>query len=645
MALLFPIIAWIVTAAGATLTRRLPGMAGAARLERGLISFAVGLGVLAYGMLTLGLLGGLYAPSAAAWLLILAALGGRSHVRMARALRERILRGAHLPAWGWGIALLFLAFALVAAVGVLTPPTPLEWDSLAYHLADPKIYIQSHRIYYLPWESHSNFAFTTEMWYTLGLLWGSVPLAKCFHFACGVGTCLTLYALGRRHLTPGIGLVAALLFASTPLVFWEGGTAYADLATTFFATLTLLTVVNAVSALSSPAVPEGYSNTGGRPAPRSPLRLPWLAVSAALMGLTLSTKATALTTLGLLALGLLVTLARRAGRNRAAVAAAAWVGLSLLVGAPWYVKSAVYTHGNPVFPFYYNLFGGQYWNAAAAAAYDQSNAAFGMGRAPISLLLLPWNLMMALLPGHSPPTMLPFNNFATPLMTLSPVLLAALFFPAFGRGTPGIVKILGAYALGAGLLWFVTAQHVRYLLPVLPVLCLLTAWVLSCALNARWWSGYALMALTSVSVLFSLWIGGQFAAQEAPVALGLVSTRDYMTRRDAVYPALEFVNTQLPPQAKLVFYGNPLGFYCDRPYLWGEAGHSAFIPYGSFRSAEDLRRWLAAQGVTHILVNTQYFGLAPSAGWPGWVYQLTAGSSAPLFSRSGVQVYALPVPK
>lgn len=645
MVLLFPIIAWAVTAAGATLARCLPGMAGASRLERGLVAFALGLGLLAYGMLALGLLGGLYASWAFVLLLVLTALGGRSHVRMARALRARLRRGVHLPAWGWGIAGVFLAFALTSAVGVLTLPTPLEWDSLAYHLADPKIYIQAHRISYLPWESHSNFAFTTEMWYTLGLLWGSVPLAKCFHFACGVGTCLTLYALGRRYLTPGVGVVAALLFASTPLVFWEAGTAYADLATTFFATLTLLAVVNAVSALPAPTAAEGYRAVDGHPAPPSPLRRPWLAVSAVLMGLTLSTKATALTTLGLLALGLLVALARREGMGRASPAAALWVGLALLVGAPWYVKSAVYTHGNPVFPFYYTLFGGQYWNAAAAAAYDQSNAAFGMGRAPISLLLLPWNLTMALLPGHSPAVPLPFNNFATPLMTLSPVLLAALFFPAFGRGTPPIIRTFGVYALGAALLWFATAQHVRYLLPVLPVLCLLTAWVLAAVLNARWGSGYALTALLSVSLLFSLWVAGQLVAGQAPAALGLVSARDYLTRRDPVYPALEFINTHLPPQAKLVFYGNPLGFYCDRPYLWGEAGHSAFVPYASFRSAEDLRRWLAAHGVTHILVNVQYFGLAPGGGWPGWVYQLTAGSGPPLFSQSGVQVYALPAPK
>ncbi len=92
-----------------------------------------------------------------------------------------------------------------------------------------------------------------------------------------------MYAFGRRHLTAQIGLLAALLFASTPLVLWEAGTAYADLAPTFFGTLTLLAVAN------------GMAGRDER----------WLRLGAVLMGLTLSTKATSLTTLALLAAGLL----------------------------------------------------------------------------------------------------------------------------------------------------------------------------------------------------------------------------------------------------------------------------------------------------------------------------------------------------
>ncbi len=615
--LLFLAAAWAATAAGRTLLRGLRLPESATSLERNLTGFALGLSVLSYGMLVLGLLGGLYPLAGAAWMGLLALAGWREYSEMGRALR--VVSRPH--GVGWGIAALFAAFAAFALCGVYSPPTPLEWDSLAYHLADPKLYAQAHRIYYLPWESHSNFAFTAEMWYTLGLLWHSVPLAKWFHFACGAGTCLAAYALGARFFSRRVGIGAALLLASTPLVFWEAGTAYADLATTFFATLTLL------------AVATGMRENSER----------WLTAGAVLMGLTLSTKATALTTLGLLALGLLAwRLRARQGPARAIGQTAAWCALALLVGSPWYIKSLAYT-GNPIYPFYFKLFGGRYWSATDAAAYDQSNAAFGMGRSPSDLILLPWNLTHYLLPGH--PTAYPeaFNNFPTALMSLSPLLLATLFFPLFRRGpTPLVVKALALYALGGALLWFATAQHIRYLLPLLPVLCLLSAWAGGEAWRARGLTTYALAGLAVCSCLFSLLVGGQLARTQLPVALGRESQAAYLTRSDATYPAMQFVNTQLPAAARIVFYGNPLGFYCDRPYLWGEQGHSNFIPYDTFHSAQDLLRWFQQQGVTHVLVNPRYFALVPGSQWPGWVYQLTAGTGPPVFAERGVFVYALP---
>jgi len=641
---LFLIIAWIATASGLQIARLLRLPSTASRLERGLIGYALGLGLLAYGMLLLGLAHGLYPVGVVLLLAALAVLGGREHARLFHALRMRAGQGVHLTPWQWGVAGVLAVFAPASLSGVYSPPTSLEWDSLAYHLADPKIYIQAHRIVYLPWESHSNFAFTAEMWYTAGLLLGGIPLAKWFHFACAVGTCLAIYALGRHHLGRNIGLWAAVLFASTPLVFWEAGTAYADLATAFFATLTLLALANGLSAL-----PADAAGAPQQAAKRPVFFSPWLGVSAALMGLTLSTKATALSLLALLAVGL-VSVVVRIGKQswgRGLRTGAAWVALALLVGSPWYVKSAVLT-GNPVYPFYSQIFGGRYWNPVNAAAYDQSNADFGMGRTPDKLLLAPWNLTMFLTPGrplplrpHAPEKQ-SFNDHQFPTMLLTPMLLGALFFPLFGLRASRRVKALGLYALGGGLFWFATAQHVRYLLPLLPVLCLLAAWALVQATAARWRAGYALAALGLGSLMLSVAIAANLMRAQGPVALGLTSRAAYLEANDPTYPAMMFINTHLPADAKLVFYGDPLGFYCDRPYLWGEALHSAYIPYGEFHSAEDLRGWYAQHGITHVLVDPRSFGFGPGDTWPGWVYRLTAESGAPLFSRHGVQVYALP---
>ena len=106
---------------------------------------------------------------------------------------------------------------------------------------------------------------------------------------------------------------------------------------------------------------------------------------------------------------------------------------------------------------------------------------------------------------------------------------------------------------------------------------------------------------------------------------------------------MQYINTQLPAGSKIVMYGNPLGFYCDKPYLWGEPTHGTTIPYDTFHSADDFRTYLHKIGVTHILITPSYFPLTPGqSGYPGWVYQLTAGTGPPLFSQHGTAVWAVP---
>ena len=639
--LLFLATAWILTAAGRTVLQLLRLPDTATRLERNLCGYALGLGLLAYSMLSLGLLALLYTAAGWGLLLVLLGLGASQNRTMALEGWEAIRGGIHLSPIGWATFVLFAALAVIPQFGVWTPPVQAlgsafytEWDSLAYHLADPKLYLAAHRIYYLPWESHSNFAFTAEMWYLFALMQRGteqgVPLAKLFHYSCGVGACLAIYAFGARHVSRKVGVVAALLTASTPLVLWEAGTAYADLAPMFFTTLTLLAVGTGVQ-----------SGRWG-----------WLVVGAVLMGLTLSTKATSLTTLALLAGGLLLWRLRSKQQPwpRAVASVAAWCLIVLAVGSPWYVKSAIYT-GNPIYPFYSKIFPSRYWNADLGASYDASNANFGVGKtlsevhSPTAAILAPWNLTLYLVPGHPPPGpgFRPFNDFQSPLAALSPLLLAALFFPAFIRGVPGSMKALGLYGLCSLTLWFVTVQYARYLLPTLPVLCLLSAWVLVQVWEERWLSRYALAALSACSLAFTLLVGAELIFREAPVVFGQQSRAEFITHGFSAFPAMQYINRALPPNTKIIFYNAPLGFYCDRAYLWGDPQHSTYVPYDSFRTAEDYRAFLAKIGVTHILINRLGYDVLPGENdYRRWVYALTDGTAPPIFEERGVAVYALP---
>src|SRR5205823_3823427 len=85
----------------------------------------------------------------------------------------------------------------------LAPPADLDWDGLSYNLAAPKVYLRDHRIHFIAYDSHTNFPFTVEMLYTLGLAWGGAVAAKLFHWSMAWLTALAVGAWVQRHLRGG----------------------------------------------------------------------------------------------------------------------------------------------------------------------------------------------------------------------------------------------------------------------------------------------------------------------------------------------------------------------------------------------------------------------------------------------------------
>lgn len=643
--LIFPIV-WIAIAAGRRINllvlRRAP--AGILPIERSLFGLATGLGVIAYGVLALGLMRLLSPGPVVIWLAVLAVIGWREHLGLARELRAGLHSIRVSPA-GIVAGIAFAGCALVALIGCFAPPTGLEWDSLSYHLADPKIYLQNHRILYLPWESHSNFAFTMEMLYTIGLMAHSIPLAKLFHFTLAVEAALATYLIGARLISRSAGVVAALIFASIPLVMWEAGTAYVDLGATSFGALGLLALVN-WAMQEDPSSHPPHAAIGNGLQSRGEGSSSWLWLSAIMMGWMVSVKATSLIPVFLFALFILIR-QWRAGAPAAFKAAVLYGAVAAAVGSVWYIKSWLYT-GNPVYPFAYSVFGGRYWDTYNAAQYALSQAQFGVGQRPIDLLTLPWNLTMYLMPGHFLPTGAKgFNDYQSFTSALSPIFLAALFAPALIRmKTRPLIGALAIYSLVSIAIWFVLTQQVRYMLPLVPALCLLTAYVLMELWTMRAIAGYALGALFAFSVAASLVIAvvidPTWVPAEAPVVFGAESQSAYLSRFFPPYSAMQYLNSETPPDAKVVLYGEPRGFYLDRQYIWGDPGHSLLIPYTQLQTPQALAAYFRQRGYNYILINYTGAPVAPGRGWAGKVYALTAGSGVqPVYKDRAISIYKL----
>ena len=365
--------------------------------------------------------------------------------------------------------------------------------------------------------------------------------------------------------------------------------------------------------------------------------VPWLVVSALLMGLALGTKLTVLGFWGMLLVGIVGWHLATTGRwaRETLPHAALWAGVSLLVAAPWFLKTWLYT-GNPVYPFFFNLFGGRYWNAQNAAQYTADQAKFGIGKEPVGLFLAPWQLLTD--PDR-------FTEYAA--FGLSPVYLALLLAAPFLLRRLSRTSVwLSLFGLGVYVFWFFLMQQTRYLLPALPALAVVGAEVLVAAWDelplARWF-GAALTAASAVWALYLSAVG--IAAPALPVVTGRIAAQEYVARGlPGLAEAVEFINRETPRDSKVALFDETRGFFLDREYLWATPNHSTLLPWESYADAD---AWLAdfrRRGFTTLLVNRNF---APKQDdgqvWRGLLRDAVAeGKLVRAFERGGVEVYRLP---
>jgi hypothetical protein len=627
---------WITGGVGRLFLDRL-GVLRDCPLERFVYSATFGLGVAAYGVFALGLVGLLAFWPVTVWWLVLAAVGARAMLANARDFGAgiRAYMQTYLSAFSWPslwivlCTLALLACGLAAVLACFLPPTGYEWDAISYHLADPKIFLADHRITSLPTEHHSNFPFTMEMLFAVGLLYQGYALADLFHFL----TVLALLAFCHRLLSPLAGYAAAVLFATTPPVLWEAHTAYIDLGLGLFATLAAFALAPPPALTPDPsptlrergdAPPYEGEGRGEVPAPESG----WIVLAGTMMGFALGTKYLALLPFILVG-GMLIL------RRAPLCAIALYAGIAIAIASPWYLKNIVLMR-NPVYPYFYKLFPqSRYWSQDRADAYQSEQRSFGYPPArdrPAetlqNLMQLPWNLLV------NAERFANRGNF-TFMEPIGGLYAAFGFALLFLRRVPRTVRALMLLGVAQVVAWFWVAQVGRYLVAILPLLAVGAGYAVWCltqpemrwALGVGRWVGWLAGALVAGQAVMLFW--GLFALPTRPrevleaglplnfmtslsipeiaPMLGQPDAADaYLRRSLEFYSAVEWINKNTQPEDGVILYEDTRGFYLDRPYLWGNGPHSAYIPYDTLPSGQELTRWLLAHGIRYALINMKW---------------------------------------
>lgn len=576
------------------------GRALPSRREIGLAGL-LGLGFLGFLVLPFGLVQGGFGVGRYVIPTFALVLGGLGWSRMEPALPKL--------GPGWGV----LGFSVVfATIGAISQPDATEWDSLAYHLAVPKLWLAAGKITEIPFIHHSNFPQSVDGLFLWGLSWGGGAAgAKIFSVFFLLYGALAIGSLAaRRYGDKGAGPAVAA-FASVPLVVWLSGTAYIDVAHGLYAGLGVVTAGLWLAGAGS-----------------------WL-LPALLLGLAAGSKYTGLQSI--VVVGVMVLLVAGLRDRRLIRNGITMIAVAAAFAAPWYVKNVV-VKGNPVYPFFYSVLGGKDWTPFYAEIYSFEQQTFGVGRPPVPPggdypkgALQPARLPhavagLATLPGrYINPN--PVAGTGLPIGAVGFVILAGgLAWLVSGRRRGFETAMLGAVGLSL-LMWFALSQQSRYILSLAPILAVLTGGAVA-TLGYRWlWIALGVQTLTTFGVQNSVLTSRQITALS-----------ETAVPRGGFEEPARWLNANVPKDGGVALFDEVFGYLLDVPYIWASPGHTTTTGWEGMQSGDDLATRLRDLGMTQAYLNLAiYSSNDPST--QRWIAAM--GLAGPPVPYTSEEIYAV----
>ena len=543
-------------------------------VEQIFFSAGIGFAIIGCSVFLLGVLQLLYATALNILLVFLAilSLGGFLPLRtsaMTPAISFVRLR--------WENVASFLLLVCLGA-GLLLVLTPeIGKDALIYHLAVPRLFLRHHGFYFIQGNIFANYPLHTEMLYLVGLFLQGDVMAKGMHFVVLLFILLGMYQFSKHTMNentfPVLGMV---VFYTIPSVFVTSHMAYNDLFVTFYAMASIFAFINWFE-----------RNEQG-----------WLIVCGTFSGLAIATKYTALLLPLLGCLGIMWASRYHCTEDRKVLQRLFLYNLVVIVvGSPFYLKNWIMT-GNPLYPFFYDIFGGKGWEAEQARLYDLFIQNLGMGRELIDYILLPLNVSF-----RAKMNSMRFDGL------LGPIFILTLPF-IIGMATNIRMKFIIAYSFATFIFWASTAQQIRYLIPIFPFLAMLTASILTYYKRRPLLFGI-LMLLIASNLTFNIYhIARDFLKiKPLSVVVGLESREAFLARTLPSYGMFQFANENLPRGSRiLLIYMKNWTFLCDHDCYSDSMFESYTIQkiLSRAQAPEFVLRELKERGFTHILYDTNY---------------------------------------
>jgi hypothetical protein len=563
-------------------------------VARHTLAFTAGNVALSYFLTVLGFVG-VFVPSAL-WAMFLAGVG-LAVCRIATEFKRSLAAGLREQPVQDEKEKKEVLILLAATAGLFLLPAilqaaapPYVRDSLVYHLLCPKEYLKAERLIHINGNLYSAFPKGHEILMTLLLAISGDRAAQGFSILQQVATIGGLYSLTRLMAGSWSSAVCTLGYATVPPVIYFSGCGYVEpaLIMTFGSSLLALFI---------------FFKSSATMVHTEKMNLKALAFIGFLAGWMFALKYSGLIYAGLIGLILLWS-HRRVPIKKVLNISGVFI-LTMIPGLCWMVWNWI-DFGNPVYPMAWFLFGGKDWDEARAFAMSIYFDTYGMGRNLPDFLLLPWRLSFS---GRF--DTIRFDGAIGPFLLLFLALASASGYLLIRRRSAGaITKQIGLMFIVSAAFFVFGTQQTRFWLPSQMLACAFAAPALEHLVN--WARNRRLIKTVFFLILFgslawNMWFLGKqfFVVGYYKSVLGMEQERSFLFRNVPGYPALEFINQNLPAHSRtLSVWTGAYGYYFDRPYYSDtfieDATLKRFI--NASANGKELSQLLARAGFTHLYV-------------------------------------------
>jgi len=439
-------------------------------------------------------------------------------------------------------------YQIAGMIGSMSPPS--DADALTYHLAVPKLYIEANRIFPLPHIQQSFWPFATEMHYTaaIGAFGYTAPGIINFIY---IGLAAAAVGALSRSIVPGSSIhIPMLIFISIPLIHSHYFLSNVEPALAFYLLISISFVI------------QFNRNHKTRD----------LVVAAVFSGFAAATKYTGAAYLPILILTIIPASIRR---RRMLYDVLIYSSAAVIPIIPWLVRNYFWT-GNPVWPFFYSVFGGKYWDELHNLEYMfylkyffGETGFIATFKSFFSLATESWN-----------------RNIGILLISVIPILITS-------RKTYTIALIPAFTASSMALVWGMTSPQPRLLFPAIAILCA------ACSISLER-SGRLGRVLVIFAAVFHLILFVAATARHIPYAVGEKMSEN--TPIDSMNEVYDYVQLHTPRNSKLLLLWDSRGLYSTRPYISGDSISQAYINYTEYSNTSQLMKRLYEERLTHVVV-------------------------------------------